>query len=41
MSHLKDSLLQAGVFDLVYTPKIDDWDGDSSLILEIKDIFFR
>ncbi|MCX5697701.1 MAG: single-stranded-DNA-specific exonuclease RecJ [Candidatus Omnitrophica bacterium] len=38
---LKESLLQAGSIDLVYTPKIDHWLEESSVILEIKDIFFR
>jgi single-stranded-DNA-specific exonuclease len=41
MSHLKNSLLNASSFDLVYTPRMDDWAGDSSVILEVKDIFFR
>ncbi|MFA4854237.1 MAG: single-stranded-DNA-specific exonuclease RecJ [Candidatus Omnitrophota bacterium] len=41
MSSLLDSLMQAGLFDLVYTPKIDSWRDDESLILEAKDIFFK
>jgi len=41
MSSLLDSLMQAGSFDLVYTPKIDSWRDDESLILEAKDIFFK
>ncbi len=41
MSSLLDSLMQAGSFDLVYTPKIDTWREDESLILEAKDIFFK
>ncbi|MCX5714772.1 MAG: single-stranded-DNA-specific exonuclease RecJ [Candidatus Omnitrophica bacterium] len=38
---LKDSLLAAGSFDLVYTLKIDNWREELSVILEVKDIFFR
>jgi len=41
MSHLKNSLINAGYFDLVYTPRIDNWEGDSSILLDIRDIFFR
>ncbi len=41
MSSLLDSLMQAASFDLVYTPKIDTWREDESLILEAKDIFFK
>ena len=41
MSSLKESLLQADSFDLVYTPKIDSWRQEESLILEAKDIFFK
>ena len=41
MASLLDSLMQAGSFDLVYTPKIDSWRGDEALILEAKDIFFK
>ena len=41
MAGLLDSLMQAGSFDLVYTPKIDSWRQDESLILEAKDIFFK
>lgn len=41
MVSLLDSLMQAGSFDLVYTPKIDTWRLDESLILEAKDIFFK
>ncbi|MFA5145470.1 MAG: single-stranded-DNA-specific exonuclease RecJ [Candidatus Omnitrophota bacterium] len=41
MSHLKASLMNADYFDLVYTPRMDTWGGNSSVILEIKDIFFR
>ncbi len=41
MSSLRESLLQAASFDLVYTPKIDSWRQEESLILEAKDIFFK
>jgi len=41
MSGQKESLLQADAFDLVYTPKLDDWHQEESLILEVKDIFFK
>ncbi|MDD5128269.1 MAG: single-stranded-DNA-specific exonuclease RecJ [Candidatus Omnitrophica bacterium] len=41
MAGLLNSLMQAGSFDLIYTPKIDSWRQDESLILEAKDIFFK
>jgi len=41
MSSLRESLLQAASFDLIYTPKIDSWRQEESMILEAKDIFFR
>lgn len=41
MNPLKESLLNAGSFDLVYTPRLDNWQGASGIILDIKDIFFR
>ena len=41
MAGLLNSLTQAESFDLVYTPKIDSWRQDESLILEAKDIFFK
>ena len=41
MASFKDSLTNADSFDLVYTPKIDDWHGRASVLLEGKDIFFR
>lgn len=41
MSGLKDSFLQAESFDLIYTPKIDSWRQEESMILEAKDIFFK
>lgn len=41
MSSLRESLLQADSFDLIYTPKIDSWREVQSMILEAKDIFFK
>ena len=41
MASLLNSLMQSGSLDLVYTPKIDSWRDDESLILEAKDIFFK
>jgi single-stranded-DNA-specific exonuclease len=41
MSSFKESLLSASHFDLVYTPRIDNWRDDTSIILEVRDIFFR
>jgi single-stranded-DNA-specific exonuclease len=41
MSYLKESLINADSFDLVYTPRMDNWEGDSSVLLEVRDIFFR
>lgn len=41
MASLKNSLCAAKSFDMVFTPRIDNWQGDSSVILEAKDIFFK
>lgn len=41
MSGFKESLLASGEFDLVYSPRIDNWQDESSVLLEVKDIFFR
>ena len=41
MASFKDSITCADSFDLVYTPRIDDWQGRESVLLESKDIFFR
>ncbi len=41
MSGIKDSFTHADCFDLVYTPRIDNWRGDSAILLEVKDIFFH
>ncbi len=40
MGGLKESLMHAHNFSLVYSPKIDRWQGDEAVILEIEDIFF-
>ncbi len=41
MAGMFDSLTQAESFDLVYTPKIDSWRQEESVILEAKDIFLK
>lgn len=41
MSSLSESLRSANYFDLVYSPKIDDWRDEPSEILEVRDIFFK
>lgn len=41
MGSLKDSLKSCRDFDLVYSPRIDDWLDNSSVILEVRDIFFK
>ncbi|RKY32975.1 MAG: single-stranded-DNA-specific exonuclease RecJ [Candidatus Omnitrophota bacterium] len=41
MGRFKESFLQAEGFDLVYTPKIDNWQGRNQIILEIKDVSLR
>jgi single-stranded-DNA-specific exonuclease len=41
MGSFKDSLENAEDFDLVYSPRIDDWTGEPLVLLEIRDIFFR
>ena len=40
MGSFKESLIHAEGFSLVYSPKIDRWQGDDAVILEIEDIFF-
>lgn len=39
MGSMKESLLRADNFSLVYSPRIDSWQGEESIILEIKEIF--
>ena len=41
MGSFQYSLANADYFDLVYTPRIDNWGGGNTLLLEIRDIFFR
>jgi len=41
MGSFKDSLLAAEYFDVVYSPVMDNWQGEESLLLEIKEIFFK
>ncbi|MBU1726407.1 MAG: single-stranded-DNA-specific exonuclease RecJ [Candidatus Omnitrophica bacterium] len=41
MSGLKDTLISSKLFDLIYSAKVDYWQGDSSVILEVRDIIFR
>ncbi|MCK9594724.1 MAG: single-stranded-DNA-specific exonuclease RecJ [Candidatus Omnitrophica bacterium] len=41
MGQLKGELLNAGSFGLVYSPMIDNWQGQESMILDIKEIFFK
>jgi len=38
---LRASLVIAESFDLVYTPRLDHWQGEMSILLEAKDIFCR
>jgi single-stranded-DNA-specific exonuclease len=37
----KASLLEADCFDLVFSPRIDAWQGQETLLLDVKEIFFR
>ncbi len=41
MAEVKESLECADCLDLVYNPKIDEWQGAHSLILEVKEIFLK
>ncbi len=41
MGSFKESLRCCESFDLVYTPRIDNWQGRESLILEIKEVFCK
>jgi single-stranded-DNA-specific exonuclease len=41
MGGFKESLVNAEYFDLVYSPKLDDWYGQDSVLLEVRDISFR
>jgi len=37
----KDSLVNADYFDLVYSPRMDNWHGEGTVLLEIRDVFFK
>ncbi|MFA6216562.1 MAG: single-stranded-DNA-specific exonuclease RecJ [Candidatus Omnitrophota bacterium] len=41
MGSFKDGLLAAEYFDMVYSPVLNNWQGEESLVLEIKEIFFK
>ena len=41
MAGLKDSLINADYFDLIYSPKLDNWQGEETVLLETRDIFLR
>jgi len=41
LGSFKESLKNADYFDLVYSPRIDNWRGEAGVILEARDIFFR
>ncbi|MBI4707039.1 MAG: single-stranded-DNA-specific exonuclease RecJ [Candidatus Omnitrophica bacterium] len=41
MSNLRESFIAASDFDLVYALKLDTWLEEPSVILEVKDVFFR
>jgi single-stranded-DNA-specific exonuclease len=41
MGSFLDNLIDSASFDLVYTPRMDNWQGASSMILEAKEIFFQ
>ena len=41
MGSFKESLIKAGEFDLAYTPRMDTWQDNSSVILEAKEIILR
>jgi single-stranded-DNA-specific exonuclease len=41
MGQLKEELLNAVSFDLVYSPMIDNWQGQESMVLDIKEVFFK
>ncbi|MDD4980367.1 MAG: single-stranded-DNA-specific exonuclease RecJ [Candidatus Omnitrophica bacterium] len=41
MAGFKESFTEAHFFDLVYKPKIDDWRGEETVLLEVEDVFFN
>lgn len=40
MANFKQDLMKADYFDLVYSPRIDFWRDERTVLLEIKEIFF-
>ncbi|MBM3246021.1 MAG: single-stranded-DNA-specific exonuclease RecJ [Candidatus Omnitrophica bacterium] len=41
LGNFQDSLVATDSFDLVYTPRIDNWQGEGCVLLEVRDIFFK
>lgn len=41
MEGLRESLLEANSLDMLYTPRMDNWQDNSSIILEARDLFFK
>ena len=41
MSGLKESIMASGSFDMVFTPRLDTWNENESIILQIEEIFLR
>jgi single-stranded-DNA-specific exonuclease len=41
MASFRDNLSEAHSFDLVYSPKVDHWQGEETVLLEVEDVFFR
>jgi single-stranded-DNA-specific exonuclease len=41
MADMYDSLVNSGAFDMLYKLRLDAWNGEENLILEIKDLFVK
>jgi len=41
MASFRESFVEAESFDLVYSPKLDTWQGEGTVLLEVEDVFFR
>ncbi|MFH0913205.1 MAG: single-stranded-DNA-specific exonuclease RecJ [Candidatus Omnitrophota bacterium] len=41
MASFMESFVEAESFDLVYRPKLDTWQGEGTVLLEVEDVFFR
>ena len=41
LSGLRDSLINVGYFDLVYSLELDNWQEEENVLLEVKEIIFR